>query len=141
MVTLLCMPEARLHAHALCKLVIHTIYALPAAGYNAWIHHCMHAVKSILCARHVRMYNPWGSIVCREQSMDCLDRARYNPQIIAQFMDPYFAQDNLRIIPIHTLCITYIYYVSDVNRRAFHEDIRKAQCDLESTACSNKSLY
>ena len=45
MVALLCMPEAR--------LPMHTIYALPAAGYNAWIHRCMHAVKSILCARHV----------------------------------------------------------------------------------------
>ena len=38
--------------------------------------------------------------------------------------------------------ISDIYnYVSDVNRRAFHEDIQKAQRDSESTACSNKRLY
>ena len=36
--------------------------------------------------------------------------------------------------------IYIIYYASDVNRHAFHEDIRKVR-DSESTACSNKSLY
>ena len=42
-------------------------------GYNAaWIHRCMHAVKSILCTRHVCTIHG-GSIVCAEQSMDCLD--------------------------------------------------------------------
>ena len=73
MVTLLCMPEARLPM--LCANYSHTYnlcFACHAAGYNAWIHRFMHAVKS-LCARHVSVYNPWGSIVCAEQSMDCLD--------------------------------------------------------------------
>ena len=55
------MPESRLTM--LCANYSHD-YALPVAGYNAWIHRSMHAVKSILCARHVdSMYNPWGSIV------------------------------------------------------------------------------
>ena len=43
---------------------------------------------------------------------------------------------------IKFLLLAYIYYyVSDVNRRTFHEDIQKAQRDSESTACSNKSVY
>ena len=83
--------------------------ALPAAGYKAWVHRC-----ACIAVEVHTWYNPWGYIVCAEQSMDVsihalrtvqsMDCMR-NPQIIVQIVDPYIVQDNLRIVPIHTLCI------------------------------------
>ena len=32
-----------------------------------------YACSQVHTLRKARMYNPWGSIVCAEQSMDCLD--------------------------------------------------------------------
>ena len=62
---ILCMPEA------LCKLVI--IIYNPAARYKAWIHRCVCMQSSPYFAQGMYVYNPWGSIVCAEQSMDCVN--------------------------------------------------------------------
>ena len=58
------------------SIVIHTIYALPAMPPDTMrgsMDSLLYACSQVHTLCKARMYNPWGSIVCAEQSMDCLD--------------------------------------------------------------------
>ena len=71
---------------------VHTIYALPAARYKAWIHRCAYIAVQVHTLHKARRYNPWGSIVCTVRSMDCvnpIDCARQSTDC----PDPYFAHN------------------------------------------------
>ena len=114
MVTLLCMPEARLPMLCANYRYIQSMLCLPPGTMHGFTVVCMQS-----SLRKARICNPWGSIVCPEQSMDCLD-----PCFAHDTIHGLRAQSTLlllrnlwihrlrrtiygRIVPIYTLRITY----------------------------------